>query len=114
MFPIDVGGYEETYENDCLSVTLNNYSSSVEPTPVEIIWLEKDPEGKYCVDGYYLGMKQSDVEAQLVQKGFRLEDSSMRDGLLYTLYSKGAYAISFYYRDQTLVHSNAEFRPGDA
>lgn len=114
VFPIDVGGYEETYENDCLSVTLNNYSSSVEPTPVEIIWLEKDPEGKYCVDGYYLGMKQSDVEAQLVQKGFIIEDSSMRDGLLYTLYSKGAYAISFYYRDQTLVHINAEFRPWDA
>ncbi len=110
-FPPDVGGYEETYENDCLYVTLNNYSSAEKPTPIEIIYLEKDPEGKYCVDGFCIGMSASEAEAQLVQKGFKLEDSLTHDGVLDKWYVKGAYAIAFSCRDQTLVHICAEFRP---
>ena len=108
----DVG--EPTYGNDCFNFSVSNYSSMVNPSPIESIWLGKDPGGNYCVDGFYLGMNELEVEALIIQKGYRFDYSSMDGGILLTRYVKGAYDFAFYYQNQTLIHLDAGYNPWDA
>lgn len=108
----DVG--EPTYGNDCFNFSVSNYSSMVNPSPIENIWLGKDPGGNYCVDGFYLGMNEQEVEALIIQKGYRFDYSSMDGGVLLTRYVKGAYDFAFYYQNQTLIHLDAGYNPWDA
>ena len=105
----DIGGWEDTYANDCFEVSVSNDSSYLEPTPIEIIYLLSDPEGLYCVDDFYLGMTKADGDSMHQQKNWHLQYTDSYNGELICSYDRGSYQLVLYYRNGAVTRINAYY-----
>lgn len=99
----DIGGWELTYGNDCFNVSLYNGSSMIRPIPIEMVSLEKDPNGLYSVDGFYLGMTRETVEARIKEKPWKFDFTNTYGGRQYTHYTNGKYGLSIHYEACAVV-----------